>query len=355
MAVILIGRMINNHAERRRRELDAYWMQFIFEFIDQAAGKDRSALAALAGDRLEAQKIVRKNDLPVVLYYWNYLQESTKGKTRESLNLFFEESSFEQRIISLLKSRNVKLRILAVNTLGHLRLGSAWNELEKIARDKEPILSISAARALVRISNTDARPIVLPMIVSRSDWSPVLIAKMIQEAGYDDTSIDLVKAVAAAYEDRADDEQMGRLVKYLSLVRAIDYKPLVNRMLAEATGRETLISCLKIVNWPEALPRIRELYCDERWQVRMQVVLTIGRLGQEADIETLIHALNDIEWWVRYRAASALITMPGFTEERVNDLVENHPNAFCRDILSHVVAETELKCLLKPSSFNLSK
>lgn len=352
---MVAGRFFTNIAAKRKNKLNEYWVDFLFESITREDSEELLASTEFVRERREINRLIKKRDLPGILHSWNYIQESTKGKTKVSLNSFIEDSNLESSIISLLGSRDISKKLLAISTLGHIKEGTAWANLKIIANGRDPVLSISAARAMFRINLEEAKKELLPMLAKRNDWSPVLIAKMLEEAGYDDISEELVMLVRSSFENGIEDRQMGRLVSYFRLVRAVDYKELVNHILAESTGRETLISCLRLTNWPEALPRIRELIKDERWQVRMQAVLTLGRFGREEDQQLLIDSLNDLEWWVRYRAAFALISMPEMTDEKIQELIATLPNQFSRDILKHVTAEINLKCLLKPSSFNLSK
>lgn len=355
IAIMVLGRFFSNLSAKRRQKLNEYWMDFLFESITREDSDKLLASDGFAFEKREINKLIRKNDLAGILHSWNYLQESTKGKTKDSLNFFVEDSDLEKRIINMLGSRDLEKKLLAISTLGHIKEGTAWPDLKHIAASPDPVLSTSAATAMFRINLDEAKKEILPMLTKRRDWSPVLVAKMLEEAGYDNISEELVALVRSSFEAGTEDRQMGRLISYLRLVRAVDYKNLVNHILSAATGRETLISCLRLANWPEALPRIRELAKDERWQVRMQVVLTIGRFGYAEDEPLLIEALNDLEWWVRYRAAFALVSMPEMTDEKIQNLIATLPNQFTRDILKHVTAEINLKCLLKPSSFNLSR
>ncbi|HQU83466.1 MAG TPA: HEAT repeat domain-containing protein, partial [Pyrinomonadaceae bacterium] len=139
------------------------------------------------------------------------------------------------------------------------------------------------------------------------------------------------------------------------VAHSMDYSLLINRILNESKQTEVIIACLRLVNSDYLLPHVRELMKSERWEIRMQVALTLGRLGHEEDVDLLIHALNDLDWWVRYRAACSLVTMPGMTEEKTAELAETLPNQFARDILQQVLSEIRLLCFIQPSSSYLSK
>ena len=49
--------------------------------------------------------------------------------------------------------------------------------------------------------------------------------------------------------------------------------------------------------------------------------------------------LSDPEWWVRYRAAQALLAMPFVTLAEVARTRDAMGDEFARDILDHVMAE----------------
>jgi hypothetical protein len=65
----------------------------------------------------------------------------------------------------------LRKRLMAIITLGHLREHSAWNDLAALAQSTHPIVSLSAARALVDIDPKAALALITPWIGARADWS----------------------------------------------------------------------------------------------------------------------------------------------------------------------------------------
>ncbi len=289
------------------------------------------------------------------LFLWNYLHESVRGNSKEKLNTIARSIDLKESAIKMLDSHLLKNRLLAIGTFGNLKDETAVLELTKRSNHQDPIISFWATRALLRIDFKTNSKRFLPLIGKRMDWSPILVADMLKERGADEISMPLVTLVENAFTEKTGERQMARLISYLSLAHPTDYTPIIIKMLAETSFKEVIIACLKLILTEDALPLVREFFKDERWQVRMQVVLTLGRIGHSKDIKFLIKALNDLDWWVRYRAACALIAMPGMTEKRLLKLSNSLPNQFSRDILKHVLAEIRLKCFLQPLSFTLSK
>jgi hypothetical protein len=206
----------------------------------------------------------------------------------------------------------------------------------------------------MRIDTEEAVNRDLRMIAEREDWSPIFVAEVLQGLDADTLSVPLCSLVRECHENGLHERQMARLISYLIFSHVYDHTSLITSIICESREKEVLIACLRLVQDDSVLGRVRELAWDERWEVRLQVVLTLGRLGHAEDEKILINALNDTDWWVRYRAASALVNMPDVTPKEINKLAETLPNPFARDILKQVKAEMDLSCF-KPSSLALSK
>lgn len=285
---------------------------------------------------------------------WNYLHESLDGEAKNGLNKLANNLRIIDEITTLLDSPFIDRRLLAINTLGNLREASAYERIEKLASLADPIVSSWAWRALMRIDTEAAVNRDLKMIAGRDDWSPIFVAEVLQGLDADILSVPLCSLVRECHEQRLHERQMARLISYLIFSHVYDHNTLISRIINESGEKEVLIACLRLVQDDSVLARVRELAKDERWEVRLQVVLTLGRLGHAEDSELLINALGDTDWWVRYRAASALINMPDVSRKQIDRLSRTLPNEFARDILNQVKAEMELSCL-KPSSLALSR
>jgi len=75
----------------------------------------------------------------------------------------------------------------------------------------------------------------------------------------------------------------------------------------------------------------------ESWLVRMQAAYVLGAFGLAQDTERLASALRDRHWWVRYRAAQALLRLAGAAA--LAALRESEPDPYARDMLERVLAE----------------
>ncbi len=296
-----------------------------------------------------------KQDILYFLFRWNYLHDSLRGESKQKLNELDTSLNLSEKCLTLLKSRNLEKKLLAIETLGNLGKKSAWNALKEYVDAGDSIVSLKTVTALCRIDQDAAIEEFLPMIAKREDWSPIFVAKLLRELSSDVISKPITEIVRQSYLNHISERQLSRIISYLALAHTYDYSLLIQQILNETNHQEILLSCLRLTEAEEVLPRVRQLAKDDRWQVRMQVMLTLGRLGVKEDTEFLIKALNDIEWWVRYRAACALTASLHISLDDLTELSNTLPNEFARDILKQVLAEIRLKCLTQPSSFTLSR
>jgi HEAT repeat protein len=71
----------------------------------------------------------------------------------------------------------------------------------------------------------------------------------------------------------------------------------------------------------------------------MQAAVTLGRLGVPGDEQLLVAILSDQQWWVRYRAAQALMTLGFVNIDGMRRILNSQTDNYARDIIKHVLAE----------------
>ena len=89
---------------------------------------------------------------------------------------------------------------------------------------------------------------------------------------------------------------------------------------------------------------------DERWPVRLQAVRALGRLGQKRDVDTLMKALCDQQWWVRYRAAESLSMLPFMDDVDLARLQRDCEDAYGRDMLAQFRTLRDLRGPVLPGA-----
>ncbi len=341
VGVMLALRSWSASSHKRRQIVNRRWETTLFKAVDNEFN-------------INNRRQLTKKQLPHFLHDWNYLHESISGDSKNGLNDLGGSLRLHTMTRELLTSPFVDKRLMAVNTLGNLGNTASYPSIEKLIADRDPVISSWAWRALFRIDVNTTLEKHLDKIATRRDWSPIFVAKVLKEIDCDTLSTPLCELVEKLFAENLEERQMSRLISYLAFANFEHRNPLVSMILLDSNEKEVLIACLRLVNSDDDLPRIRELINDERWEVRLQVVLTLGRLGHKRDIDLLIAATDDLDWWVRYRAASMLISMPGMTEAKVEKLSRTLPSPFSRDILRQVMTEMQLLCF-RQTTLTLSR
>jgi HEAT repeat protein len=75
----------------------------------------------------------------------------------------------------------------------------------------------------------------------------------------------------------------------------------------------------------------------------MHAAVALGRIGEAADAARLEPLLADSVWWVRYRAAQALMALSGNGVEAMRKVQQRQGDAFGRDIIDQVLSEHGLR------------
>lgn len=294
------------------------------------------AEVALAGHRqasVAMPKLARRNRR-LFLHEWNALQESLTGEAQDRLNAFGRDLGLDSMAWQWLHHRQLGFRLLATATLGHMRAARAWQPLLKQLESRESLLSLMAARALAQIDAERAMPVIIPHILSRDDWTAGRVASILTRAGPEIVAPPLLAALAAATPGQA-----RILLNFVRVIPASYSEETVRTVLESATDAELICACLKALQSPDLLPLARQLTGHEQWQVRLNAIAFLGRVGSRGDSKYLIRALQDREWWVRYRAAQALCHLPWIDLEKLRLIQRKRKDRFARDILEHVISE----------------
>lgn len=281
---------------------------------------------------------VRSRDILNFLFYWNYFHESLLGEDKiVGLNQLARLTGMDRAAKQFLKAKGLRKRLMAIVTLGHLREQSAWKDLVALAQSPHPVVSLSAARALVDIEPKAALALITPWIAARADWSPPRVAALLSYAGSELIAQPLSDTVMSAGPDMA-----MRLLHYLEITRCTAALPAVRALLVrESTGMAVRAACLKLIGQfqdPKDLGLVRSFIGDSDDSIRGQAAAALGTIGMPADECTLIALLADVQWDVRYRAAEALAHLPFMTQERLAEIQRQQTKMLAKQILEPFLA-----------------
>lgn len=327
MAYILFLRALLLMKERRYRDFSKLW---------------RPILLNSTGNRLDRLPHVESADRFSFLILWNMVREEKHGdeKTRNWMNSVAMATGIDRIAKRLLGKHSIRKKLLAVVTLGQLRDKSQWEKLCQMATSDHALLSLAATQAIARIDREAAVPIFIPLILRRVDWPAAKVASILGEIGPDLVS----KPLADAFME-APGEEMQRLIPYLETCHDAVALAAVRRILTDPPDDKVIGPCLYVIGKfhnEKDLKLVRRYLVHPRWHIRAHAAACLGKIGTKEDGEKLVTLLTDPEWWVRYRAAQAIVGLPSFSIGRIHKLKEGLDDRYARDILEQVIAEKRL-------------
>lgn len=308
---------------RRRNAFVTRWRE-----VFATAVINRDAAAALP------LPVVRRYDETDLLEEWNRVRSLVDGKAVDNLIALARRTDI--RTIAMRKFHHGRLssRILAVHTLGHLRDAGFQDEFLELVDHPHTALSITAAEALVEIDPAFAGSTVVPMLARRRDWPRDRVSVLLRRAGSERISEPVYRAIRTA-----DDADKAYLLQFTRLVEPEVLDALISDLLRENNDPAVLNAALKLVNGFSGVPRIASLLRHKVWFVRMQAAKVLGRVGQQEHLSLLLELVSDPEWWVRYRAAQAIASLPFLGPNRLRQIQAEQTDPYASDILRHAYAE----------------
>lgn len=289
--------------------------------------------AAIVGDMPDALPVLRRGERLPFLRLWAHLQGSLRGEANEALNEIARRLGIDAYARALLARGNRPARLLSALVLGHLHDQAAWPDLRRMAEQADNTVSLTALWALVRIDPQAAADYMVPLFIAREEWALSLAAGILQQA---------TEPAARALLRELPLLDQAKLPRALRIAEALHVTLPAGVLKAALSGASmpVVIAGLRGVRTPETLPDVRALLAHADWQVRVQAARALGRVGERRDAERLAQLLSDREWWVRYRAAEALLELPALPRRELEALHASLTDRFAADMLSQAMAES---------------
>ena len=298
-------------------------------------GQWRAALHEATEDPAAARlPPIARIDLPDFTILWNHFQESLKGPATLNLAQLLHAHGIDDRLLAMLGRRSLRLRLIAITALGHLREERAWSRLEAMAREPGAVTSFAAARALLRIEPRRALEVLGPSIVQREDWPLSRLGSILQELGPGVVTPALVNMLVMRPRRGLD-----RVVKLARFGHRHRIATIVRGWLSSSQDPEVIAAALDYVEDAADLPWARGAARHEEWRVRMAAARALGRVGGRRELAVLLDLLRDPVWWVRYHAAHGLTRLHGLEPHELETLRENARDAYAADMLGQALAE----------------
>ncbi len=305
---------------RRRAAFLATWRPLLFE--------------AALGESPAVPRLEREDEDSFVVL-WNRIQDSLEVGARAALNRIAEEVGAGERARKMLRPRDPIRCIQALRMVAHLGRAEDYAAVWPLLEDARPYLSIAAARTLVALNPTRSLHDVVPRMAVRADWPASLLVTALAGVDRNEMARELWSAISSA----GSSIEMVRLLPLVALVPEPAAEEILRFAFGEADDPEVAAAVLRNVRSPSLRDLARAGCLHEDWRVRTQAAAALGRIGTIAERKLLIVLLSDKQWWVRYRAAEALVARRFGPREELTNLMRSLPDRYARDILAHAVAE----------------
>lgn len=311
-------RMTLNRRVQQERDFLAVWRPLMLSSLDSSIPADLPPLAS--------------SERMYFLNLWNSLMRSATGDASSNLTSIAFAVGCDRFSRRMLRHGSRAECLLATIALGYLRDHSARDALVTQTMAADSITSLHAFHALVRIDADTVASELTPLMLARDDWPVAQVAAILQTS----QSAFMMPLLEATAETRAT-----HLARTLRLIEAL-HLTLPHATIAallQQENTETVIGALRITNDVGLLTLIRQHLQHADWRVRLQSARALGRIGEYNDVNRLVPLLADSEWWVRYRAAEALVGMSFFSLNEAEMLRNNLSDRFARDMLAQAIAE----------------
>lgn len=313
-----------------RKQHEQRFMQVWQPLLALAVAREQETLLAL-----------EQKDVVPFLKLWNHLHESLRGQANTQLNIIALRVGVLEHAHALLQQRHLGLKLLALTTLGNLKSDYDRLEILEIARSHNPLLSLTAAHTLFHINAATALHDLRPEFIGRADWPEQHLAAILKETATDEMYALLAEDAShlAGFDEPEIRRRLGRLLRILLVAPYPVVIPTIRRILSNVRTHETLAQCIKFLHEPEDLPVVRTNLQHSSWVVRLQVAKALGRFGATEDTARLAELLSDPVWWVRYRAAQALIRLLRGDMQKLSTVRSQLNDRFAQDALEMAMAE----------------
>jgi HEAT repeat protein len=307
---------------------------------ERVIGTWRGFLTRIAIEEGEAQTLptLRRHELPFIIEEWNALHDSVRGVSTERLNALAPGLGLDVAARRGLQSRGISNRILAIRTLGHLRDPSAWKPLQEQLVDANALVSFYAAAALVQIDASRAMPGIMLQLAERESWPGEAMARLLVDAG-----ADIAREPIRAMMLSLAADKVPPLLPWLAHVDAVLGDEIAIELLRRHSGHHGIVAAaLLVVLEPALLPELTHFAESEDAEIRKNLAQACGRLGNLEQVPLLVKLMGDPVWWVRYRAAQALLILKDMDGARLAQIRASLDDRYARDMLDQARAEALL-------------
>lgn len=281
------------------------------------AARRRLASALLGDGEIDPETLRRIPDHVVTDLSLDLIQ-LVRGAERERFIRHATELGVPARLARRMRSGPARSRIVALRGLAQFDSEDARAALTRALRDRDRDIRLAAAQSLTDKGET----LDLPELIRRLDLGTGQSSRL---------TVTLFQSLAStrpeeirALVQQLDENPAVRVTAVEALAATGDFSlvPLIAELaLAAEDGSEELARYLHALGkfgHPGGAAAVRAYLASEAMTTRAAAAQAAGRIGMVDAADQLAALLDDPEWWVRFRAAEALVAIgaPGVARLR---------------------------------------
>jgi HEAT repeat protein len=265
------------------------------------------------------------------LRLWAYLHESLRGDAANRLNDTARALGLDATVRHLLRAGSRAEQLQSVLAAGLLRDRASWEALVEIANTADSLLSVNAARSLVRIDPMTAAHTLVPLLARRDDWDLSRVAAFLDEARQP------FWLVMAKTIPELTGEPLARALLLAEALRLQLPDATLARLLQHGQAPSVVRAALALAESPGLAQPVRACLAHADPLVRSAAAVRMARFAGPQDERVLQRLLQDPEWSVRQAAAQTLCALPTLDATALELLLQANPLA--SDVMRQALAE----------------
>lgn len=296
----------------------------------------------LHGQWPEAVLKVGSRDLLTFLSLWSGYAESVDSEGLQILRLVAIYAGVEPLLPKAFWKGNVRIRIVIINVFGLLADRNTWSLCKNFLNDSNPLLSLAAARSMLRMDAERALPLVLKAIDSHRSWPVARTSLMLLEAGKELISAPIIEKLQTVEPTRLVD-----WIPYLEIVSPTEALPTLKQLLETYFNQVQIAQAtLKVIGkFPKVDIReeLQPYLSHVNPLLRADALTAFKKNLQESDKAFLFRMLEqETEPFVQFKTIEALLRLPGNIRLELEDFQKRSNNPDITRIITRLVIEKGL-------------
>lgn len=287
---------------------------------------------ALGDEVLPADRLAPWQRWPF-MQLWIHAQMSLQGESRQRLARIGRVMGCSAMAWQRARSSHTSERMLGMLALGFLGdKGSVPLLLQRLAEGgtHQPVY---AGRALMEIDPLSHADVVTQALLASPGLDVSLASVMLKP---------FRATIAESHLRQLPQPGEAAALPWLRLARALRLQ-IPSSVLAPFARHdqdiECLIAAIRLVQGEQGASLVAAQAAHADWRVRAQVARALGFIGHGSDRDLLTRLFMDSQWWVRYRAAQALLRLPGMDAVQLLAHAQGTKDRYALDMAQAVIAE----------------